>query len=197
MEMNYLSENKLRISLSKSDISSLGIKGGVSGMEGEGFKNSDEFKSLLESARIKIGFDTADCAVSGSIYKTVVGGCDMYITRSAGIKQRGKNGEKNENAVFGFEHEQDMSKACYAMYSAGCRAECSAYYEKTSRGYKYYLIIKKKHGLYPLCIASEFCDGGENLPCDTYIPYIFEHCSVICEKNALSTLAKTVGDVVQ
>ncbi len=194
MEINLLSENKLRISLSKSDINTLGIKNGL--LDAEYLKNSTAFKGLLESARIKTGFDPADAPLSVSVYKNSDGGCDMYIMKTAKPKTRIKEPERTENVIFRYGREEDMSKACHAMYSVGCTDEASAYYEKTCSGYRYYLIIRKKASLYPVCIAREYSLDGEYLPNDTYIPYIFEHCRIICEKNAVSVLAKTVSNVV-
>ncbi len=195
MEMSLLSDNKLRISLTKNDISVLGLKNGM--YDGEYIKNSTAFLGLLESARIKTGFDASDGVISVSIYKNADGGCDMYITRTGKSKPKSKDVEKTQNVILRFDKESDMSRACYAMYSQGFTNDAGAYYEKTNSGYRYYLIINKKQAIYPVCIAIEFSSDGEFLPVDVFLPYILEHCRVICEKNAVSVLAKTVGSVVK
>ncbi len=195
MEINLLSENKLRISLTKNDMTALGIKSGV--FDGDCFKESAPFKSLLESARVKTGFDASDGMLTVSVYKTSSGGCDMYITRSLRMRSKTRDSEKYESVILRYDREEDMSYACRAIDSVGYSQESSAYYEKNADGYKYYLILKKRQSLYPLCIAHEFSCDGAFLPNDVYIPYIFEHCKIICEKNAVSVLAKTVESVIQ
>ncbi len=195
MEMNLMSENKLRISLTKNDISALGLKNGM--YDGEYIKNSTAFLGLLESARIKTGFDASDGVISVSIYKNSEGGCDMYISRTGKSKPKGRESERTETVILRFEKEEDLAKACYAMHSQGFNGEACSYYEKNSFGYRYYLTVKKKQSMYPVCIATEFSIDGEFLPNDVFLPYILEHCTVICEKNAVAVLAKTVGNVIQ
>lgn len=193
MEIVLLSENKLKITLSEGDVAVLGFPEET--QDAEKIKSSRAFKSLLETAKIKTGFDVNECRLFISIYRGRDYGIEMYITKCGKDKQKNVSTEKNELVAFRFDCGENLLEACEALYRAVGRRQSSAFWE-CDNGYKYYLIVVGNISAYLKSVACEYSVEREIIDDENTLMHIFEHGNIICEKNALEVLAKTVPNVV-
>lgn len=193
VEIVLLSENKLKITLSESDVAVLGFPEET--QDAEKIKSSRAFKNLLETAKIKTGFDVNECRLFVSIYRSRDYGIEMYITKCGRDKQKNGNMEKNEFVAFRFDCGENLLGACAALYRAVGPRQSSAFWEYDN-GYTYYLTLTGNISAYLKSVVCEYSVGREIIDDENILMHIFEHGNTICEKNALEVLAKTVPNVV-
>lgn len=198
VEIVLLSENKLKITLSESDVAVLGFPEET--QDAEKIKSSRAFKSLLETAKIKTGFDVNECRLFISIYRCRDHGIEMYITKCGRDKQKSGSAEKNEFVAFRFDCGENLLGACAALYRVVGRRQSGAFWERDNgycdNGYKYYLTVTGNISAYLKSVACEYSVEREIIDDENTLMHILEHGNIICEKNALEVLAKTVPNVV-
>ncbi len=194
MEIVLLSENKLKITLSSGDVAVLGFPEET--QDAEKIKASRAFKSLLETAKIKTGFDVNDSRLFISIYRCRDYGIEMYVTKCGKDKQKNGNSERKEALIYRFDTCENLLRACAALYRSEHKNTSDAYWECDNDGYAYYLKINGGMSAYLRSVACEYSVGRENITDESVSARVFEHGNIICEKNALEVLAKTVQDVV-
>ncbi len=191
MEIILLSENKLKITLSSTDVTVLGF--GDELKDSEKIKKSKAFIELLESARIKTGFCVNGSKLFVSIYRCSDSGVEMYITKCTKDKIIIKNSEKSEYVWYRFDTTEVLLLCCLYLFSSDYTKASSAFWNKDGGEYAYYLKLCQISSPYRRCVLSEF---AENISNENDIAYILEHSSVICEKNAVEVLAKTAMSMI-
>ncbi len=205
MELILISESKLKIMLSESDLESFSLTS--EGLDYENIDTREAFKCILDEAKVKTGFDTECGRLFIKVFPSKNGGCEVYVTKSGVEKERSqtKKGQsanntanvKKEYCVFKIEDIDRVCFACRSVFLAGYRDESLLYYEEKgeNRGV-YYLVLQenckgqptsKKRRLPEKCdVANEF---GKKLSSSEAYFYIKEHCREICPSRAVERMS--------
>ena len=193
MDMILLSENKLKVRLSREDLDYYALT--VESMDYDNTSTRAAFWSILDTARTKTGFDAASDRVFIQVYPCSDGGCDMYVTKLGEEKHRKyKDYIKKTEActrgkyIYGFQRIEDLLHVC--RYIDGCAfgGDTGAYYDPDKK--EYVLLIEEDgkcgllHG-----VIREFAYRRHDAQKIDYLHYLKEHCDVICEKKAHKVLA--------
>jgi len=204
MELILISDSKLKIMLSESDLESYSLTSEILDYENSGTREA--FKSILDEAKIKTGFDS-DCGrLFIKVFPSKNGGCEVYVTKSGVDNQRTQTkktqnaGAKKEYCVFSLDGIDRVCNACNSLVQTGYTGESSLYYEsKNGRGCVYYLVLQqdskgfsqqKKKRMPEKCdVVREF---GNKLEDGTAYFYIKEHCEMIIGDKAAERLCGLV-----
>ena len=195
MELILINKNKLKIMLDESDMKKYHI-----GSESDCAESTTRkaIRSLLESARDQIGFDTDGEEVFIQLYASKSGGCELFVTKCdavraiKGDKPRGllDSPDRRRNALaYSFDDLESLLKVCRILASTAYKGESSAFRDGDGR---FYLLISSSLSsaysrLDPLTFLIEF--GIRENP-DSIRTYISEHGRAICPENAVETLAR-------
>ncbi len=145
MEMIKLSSDKLKITLTDSDMKLYSIACGS--IDYENAETKHALRSILDEASVRTGFDAAPGKVFVRIYELKTGGCEMYVTRlpDGCTDNPGSIFEDNAAGIFGFDHLNEMIMLCARLAESGYDGEFSVWYGKnrwfirfTGAGYPVY-----------------------------------------------------------
>ncbi len=205
MELILISESKLKIMLTKGDMESYSITNEE--LDYENIDTREAFRSILDEAKNKTGFDSGGGRLFIKVFPSRNGGCEVYITKTSEEKdktvpkkqtERQTRPRKKEYCIFLFDDINKVYMACSCLYKTGYTFESSLYAEDSEgRRNRYYLVLqeegkpsgqqKRKRTVEKSDIAGEF--GTRLGSCDT-VPYIKEHCNAICTEKAVETIGK-------
>lgn len=195
MELLLITEDKLKILLSRDDLGELGIT-----CEEIDYGNTETrrvFWYLLDEAKHITGFDAANSRIFIQIYPDVEGGCEMYVSRLGETDgNRNKLGGKKvtcsihsehdlrrEDRIYRFGSLDDMLQACRELRAHKYSGASSAYIDED--GEYCYLIVACVRG--DNCILSEY---GESRSASGLRYYINEHCREIRANDAVGVLSE-------
>ena len=146
MELIQISESKLKIMLSETDM----IKYSLDGEELD-YSNDETrraFRRMLSRAREISGFDTRGERIFVQMYPSRGGGCEVFVTKLGDRKGdffevgtlAGTDVKRQTDDAYGFESLEGMLAVCRYLYNcrADCRSEGKAY--RDDRG-NYYLSL--------------------------------------------------------
>lgn len=212
MELLLITENKLKISLSRDDLDDLGIA--CDDIDYNNTETRRVFWSILDEAKHATGFDAAISRIFIQIYPDNIGGCEMYVSRIGELdgKKHGENikeeleyrgGESGSRGVscavstntrkklecryYYFNKLCELLSACRTLNLSGFDGSSTAYicYGDECDLYGCYLRLEcdPNAHLY-LCEYGTVCSGySAEL-------YIKEHYKEICRDTAVNVLAE-------
>ena len=203
MELTPIGKEKLEVSLTRKDMERFHLTA-----ERLDYKNTETRRAvwtILDTAKHKTGFDAAEGKIRIDALPGRNGGCVIFITKMENTHSTEKmmNGakekftEKKQKTVYGFSTLEDMLGVCSFLCARDYRGESAAFAEDTqSRAKnKYYLALserpqKGEKGSPTVFEAMFIAEFGKKLTDEHTLAYIKEHCTCICEKNAVKTLSK-------
>jgi negative regulator of genetic competence, sporulation and motility len=202
MDLIKISDNKLKIMLTPVDMQSYEIS--ISELDCTNVETREAFRSIMNEARDRIGFDTGGNQIYVQVYPSREGGCEMFVTKLGllcPMEQRGdattlprtlKSTDTGNHLGFGFEGMEHLLAACRRLCTMSFEGGSSAY--RTDEG-RYYLLLDDRSGKRPplndrdnlLSVMEEY---GTRQNAEAIALYIREHADVICECEAVARLAE-------
>lgn len=192
MELLPISEEKIKIMLSREDLASWHLS--CDTIDYDTTETRRAFWGILDEAKKKTGFDAAKEKVFIQLYPSKNGGCEIYVT---------KLHEKNDTAsvtfsqslplwektLYAFSHLEDMLSACARLAECGFSSESSAYAEM----HTYYLSVgntlpqrkKDRHSILLTDLVSEY---GKKIDLAKEA-WLCEHGECICPDHAVERYA--------
>ncbi|MBR2474377.1 MAG: adaptor protein MecA [Clostridia bacterium] len=176
MELIRISYDKIKISLSKAELDEYELT--VDEMDGGAQKTQRVFRELFVCARDQTGFDTDGERVFVQIFRAKGGGCEIFVSKVSGEKEKKKS--RFSDSAYGFSELCELIGACKALDRIGFHSQSSAY--KSEDGY---LLILSSPSENERAYASEW-GKAIDIPKSEYVS---EHLSVIRETDAVQTLS--------
>ena len=213
MELIVISSNKLKIMLSADDMNKYALGADIDYADS---KTRQAFRSILEEAREKTGFDAESEKIYIQLYPSKKGGCEVYITkiddnadgerselpkkisehkmqykppeRSSGIIPAPKrHAQKERTRAYSFSSCENMILVCRRLLSVGWKSHSSAFSADDGR---FFIILKdKSFGDSPKSDKLVFITEygiSENHALIT--KYLCEHGNCICPAQAVEKL---------
>lgn len=203
--MTLLEVGRLRIALTPFDMVKYDLT-----CEKINYDNTETRRALWEmfdEAKHKTGFDAASGRICIRVYPEKSGGCEIYITK---IKNDAPPSDDTMAytakdsfpaaairlpAVYGFRSLDGLLHACHCLYSGGYSGDSSAYADGGGNSPGYFLLISESAPRYAgkasykndNMFLGEF---GKRIISENSRAYLSEHCSCLCENNAVEILAK-------
>lgn len=192
MELFLISDNKVKISLTKADLDSYSIT--CDSIDYDNTETRRVFWTLLDEVNKKTGFDAAKSRVFIQIYPDKTGGCEIYVSRIKGdtvsrsALSLAVNGETADNGtrqceVFSFDNVEDMLSVCRRLMNTGYSGKSAAYTDENGRFY----LTAESGCESELYFITEY---GIRHTSPTIPLYIKEHCREICLSDAVGRLGR-------
>lgn len=187
MKLTQLSENELKIILSKEDLSELDLT--IRTIDYNTTKTRKAIWDIFDRARAQTGFDAAKNKIYVKLYPLSDGGCEMYVSKVFGksdvsfcrtsVNRRSMR-YVGGNYAYYFEDFDGLYSACKSLRS---RSD-SALYAAPNGGY--ILLLKKaKHTAEESARWGEFAVRIKNRHAAAYLA---ERCRAICESGAVERI---------
>ena len=199
MNIILISEDRLKVVLTDSDLTSYGIR--VEDIDYGNTETKRVFWTILDRAKNETGFDAALSRIFIQIYPDSRGGCEMYVSRIGDKKsaRRSTDGVRCATCadtrreaveqVYRFESLGALVSACRLLSSRGFCGYATAYSAGSDGLGECYLIVRIAANdvtKTALCL-SEY---GEPYGSRYGKWRLMEHCSLIREGDAVSVLGK-------
>ena len=150
--------------------------------------------SILDLAKHKTGFDAAQNRVYIQVYPSRGGGCEMFVTKlGRNFRAEQTSSEKKAGPLTRVCKHQGIYRfakgvlpllsSCATLKKMGYPGRSSAYSD--TRGDAAYLVLDESQGKF-----SFLCEFGGVRLSSPAAEYISEHCSPICENDAVERLAE-------
>jgi negative regulator of genetic competence, sporulation and motility len=212
MELIVISSSKLKIMLSPDDMFRYDLGADIDYADS---RTRKAFKSILEEAREKTGFDAESEKIFIQLYPSKKGGCEVYITKiedenedhtgTSAKRQEEKSSSKSSERGLGViqparkKYYKERKKAysfrslnlviavCKRLLGMGWRGESAVFAGDDGA---FYLTLKDKYYADPSKIdrLSFICEYGDSEYYDTVSKYVDEHAKCICKSSAVETL---------
>lgn len=203
MELLVISENKLKVILSRDDMDAYSIT--CDSIDYDNTETRKAFWCILDEAKHKTGFDAAADRVYVQIYPSRGGGCEMYVTKmckktaaAAGKTEDEKDCRINirkqsgyfEKTLCRFENAEDMIAACRTLCEMGFCADSSLYCSDDGA----YFLRTGKSGAEPPSLLRRGYSSDILSEFGTRLDFCFdgwvaEHCRCICPCDAVKKIA--------
>lgn len=189
MELLLISENKIRISLTKEDLDGYRIT--CDKIDYDNTETRRVFWCLFDEVKQKTGFDAAESRIFIQIYPDKTGGCELYVSKinaPANDKTDHTVSPVSFNSIdltprpeiYSFDGIDPLLSACRQLKLLGYSGSSTAHADKSGR---FYLSLDSD--LPKTCFLTEY---GLRHTSESARLYINEHCKSICERNAIETL---------
>ena len=187
MELLLISENKIRISLSKKDLDEYRIT--CDDMDYDNTETRRVFWCVFDEVKQKTGFDAAKNRIFIQIYPDKNGGCDLYVSKinAPASDDTAENTaisvipEAPRQEIYSFDGIDALLSACRQLSSLGYIGQSSVYADKRGR---FYLLTDGD--TQKTCFLTEY---GLRHTAKSVRLYINEHCSSVCAERAIETLS--------
>ncbi len=189
MELIQISESKLKIMLSETDMA----KYSLDALDADYSKDETRraFRSMLSSVKEISGFDTCGERIFVQMYPSRGGGCEVFVTKLGAEKgdvtlrsQAPSDAVKIPAAsAYGFNSFEGMIAVCRFLYNcrAETRSEGSAY--RDDKG-NYYLSLPSG------CDFAHWEEFSKRIGTKQLDAYIAEHGKCLIESGAVEILGK-------
>lgn len=197
MELTPIGKEKLEVALTRKDMERFRLTA-----ERLDYKNTETRRAvwtILDTAKRKTGFDAAKGQIRIDALPGKNGGCVIFITKTEtgstektmnGAKERSFPREHGRKTVYSFAEVNDLLAVCRFLSERAYRGESAAYFSAEASN-KYYLsLAEREQNPHAVFEAMFICEFGKKLSAEHALAYIKEHCTCICEKNAVKVLAK-------
>ena len=190
MDLLLISENKIKISLTKEDLDRYHIT--ADGIDYDNTETRRVFWTLLDEAKRKTGFDAAKNRIFIQIYPGKDGSCELYVSKvscperdyadtSNVLRGLGRwRRAEDRRLVYLFDEMESLISVCKRLKSVGYSHRVSAYSEGKDR---FFLSLDSDEG--ELTFIEEY--GRAQCSKGIYF-YIKEHCRCICDGDAVARL---------
>ena len=213
MELIMISSSKLKIMLSADDMTRYSLG---SDIDYSDLKTRQAFRSILNEAREKTGFDAESEKLYIQLYPSKKGGCEVYITkidddsececdtpftknsdaktlyksteRSTGIIPAPKRSHpKERKRAYSFPSSATLVCVCNRLLFIGWRGQSSAFSDENG---KFYIILKDKFSAEHMHTdrLSFIFEYGVPENYNSLIKYLSEHGKCICKSGAVEKL---------
>ncbi len=211
LELHLIGEEKLKVLLTPFDMMKYNLT-----CEKLDYENTETRKAIwniLDYAKHETGFDAAQGRICIEVFPEKNGGCAIYITKlkkselmGGGIElSRDGARTRQTRAVYGFTESESLFRVCRFLLHKGYDQPSRAFFEALpQKKFRYYLELfetaaptgsKKARYLKENLFISEF---GSRTEGDAGLAFLAEHCTPLCEENAVATLAPLAsGDLPQ
>lgn len=203
MELLVISENKLKVILSRADMDAYSIT--CDSIDYDNTETRKAFWCILDEAKHKTGFDAASDRVYVQVYPSKGGGCEMYVTKmskrtSQAHEKQGDEADRRinirkqsgyfEKSLCRFENAEDMIAACRTLCEMGFEADSSLYCSEDGA----YFLRTERSGAEPPSLLRRGCSSDILSEFGTRLDYAFEgwvseRCICICSKDAVKKIA--------
>ncbi len=211
METIKISDTKLKVTLSKEDTASFPINEGEMDIASSDVR--DALRKLLAEAGRPCGVDISSGRLFIQLYQLPGGGCEMFVTKLDGktdvetvpneeevlsmgprsigkaeSAERGLRPSRYSVGIYEFESLSPLLTACDRLSKCELVGQSAVYSEDgTSR---YFLVLCEsgnERTVPELTDAILYEYGGKRRKSGSYA-YIKEHCSAVCDKDAVKWL---------
>ena len=193
MELLPINEQKIKIMLTKDDLSSLHLT--CETIDYDTTETRRAFWSILDEAKKRTGFDAAKEKVYVQLYPARNGGCEMYVTK---LSQKDEDPPLTfckevpifEKTLYAFTCLEDMLAACARLSESGFASESAAYAEM----HTYYLSFgnaipsPNKKCRNSLTVADLVSEYGKQVDIAKEA-LLFEYGECICPDHAVERYA--------
>lgn len=191
MELILVSENKLKIMLSRQDMEHYELSSEE--LDYDCTETRRAFWAILDEAKHKTGFDAARERVFIQMYPSREGGCEMYVTKVGVIPALARDSVRGGEmriarmGIYSFPSVSALVAFCRTMLARGEGGEeSSAYAMDDGRA----ILVMREYR-----VPSEYADtymvapefDGRSLS-KSRLPYIKEHGACLCKTDAVRTL---------
>ena len=202
MELIRISDRKLKIMLTPSDMRHFELDPDSFGEDSDGMHRS--FKQLLDEVKKQTGFEADDHRISVQYFPSREGGCEMFISRiptvcdadpqpSAASKALQPRPQSMRNAfhrecAYRFSDLQHLLRVCRRLSDVGYIGSNSAYVDDADRYYLLLSVLAES----PFTIPEELhfiVEYGVIENAQLLRLYLSEHGRVLCPENAVYQLA--------
>lgn len=189
MELIQISENKLKIMLSETDM----IKYALDGESADYSKDETRraFRHMLSRVRQMSGFDTRGERIFVQMYPSRDGGCEVFVTKLGDRKGEyfevdtlsRTDVKKQTGNAYGFNSLENMLAVCRYLYNcrSDCRHEGKAF--RDDRG-NYYLALPES------CKFAHCEEFSKQISPARLDAYIKEHGRCLIESGAVEILGQ-------
>ena len=179
MELIRISDEKIKISLSKAELDAYDLS--ITDINCKKAQTHPAFRELFVEAKEQTGFDANGKKVFVQIFRAKNGGCEIFVSK---VQTKSKSNPRKAQKYIEAHCFDDLDALIYT-----CRALARFGYSEKSSAYfsdgEYYLWLDTKNEL-ALAYANEY--NGILVGLSTI--YISEHFSVIRENDAVDVLSK-------
>lgn len=171
METIVISEDRIKIMLSREDLEAYRLDG--SRLDTESDRVKAALRRVIDEAGRQTGFDTAPGRIHVQVYESKEGGCEMFVTRLPSEVL-----EVNEEGItlYGFADRKAMVMLCRRLFADGYDAAGDAY----RLGDLYFLILHSDEP-YAACdfgvltdrsLCPYITEYGDPLICGDAVPFL-------------------------
>ncbi len=212
MELIMISSSKLKIMLSPDDMQKYALDADIDYADS---KTRKAFRTILEEARQKTGFDTESEKIFIQLYPSKKGGCEVYITKiddadneyselsiklgydakptkkypergaGAGAPTKRQSARERKRA-YSFSSLENMISVCRRLLALHWKGQSSAYNENG----RFYILLRDKSGFDSSFLdrLSFICEYGSPENHDRLSKALSEYAVCICPSGAVEKL---------
>ncbi len=215
MDLIRINDNKLKIMLTPSDMECYALNADT--MDYTQTETRRAFRSILNEARNRTGFDVSGDKIYIQFYPSRGGGCEMFVTKydlvcavgnpadrppaalrgRVTLRQQARDEaccetERNRSVAYSFESMEHLLCACRHLLNHAFAGGSAAYRGEEGR---YYLLLSERPGP-GRCMLSDrattafLSEYGTEQDAELVRLYIQEHARPICEEHAVRRLGE-------
>lgn len=198
MDMILINEDKLKIMMSREDLSAYGLCS-----EELDYSREDTRRmlgELLSEAELCLSFSHDGCRLLVQVYTSVDGGCEIFVSRLTALQSRDGEADLHYRAaykdaeeyctrgVFGFEELEWLLAVCRRLNEIGYTGGSSVFKGDNDR---FYLMLDRLSSAEysPVDEFTFICEYGEQENLSATVEYLSEHGKEICKHSAIERLA--------
>ncbi len=195
MELIVINENKLKITLSESDMKQYSLD--CNTIDYDNTETRKAFWNILDEVKHKTGFDAASQKIFIQLYPSKEGGCEMYVTK---LGERHKKDDSEQElyklhplhkrrAAYSFTSVDDIISVCRRLAEIGFSDKSSAW--RSHIDDKYFLILEEpeENAYLPLTESSFIFEYGKSENLKHTLLFLHEQADCISDGDAVETLA--------
>ena len=203
MELILINESKLKVMLTKTDLSDFEIE--AEELDYGNTETKRMFWDILSRAKHAVGFDTDGSRVLVQLYPSREGGCEMFITKIGALcsacdgvsddcpsgtlscKSVRSSGAKGRPLAFSFDCLEWLLTVCRRLRGIGYEGDSAAYIGDDKR---YYLFLEglDSTGYLPLDEYSFIGEYGAAESPEALEQFLGEHGRALCADEAVERL---------
>lgn len=214
MDLIKINDNKLKIMLTPVDMQSYDLR--ASELDCTNIETRQAFRSIMDEARSRTGFDAKGNQIYVQVYPSREGGCEMFVTKlgvvcaledkkeppslsssigtttaSATRPDTAEATERGRTIAFVFDTLNDLLRVCRRLYTRPYAGHSAAYHGEEGG---YYLLLSdrkqnRRYTFYERAVLSLISEYGRQQNADVVRLYIREHARPICECRAIERLS--------